>query len=98
MAKFKDMDPSNVHSLDVQRQRRLYGADKIGKEPATAAMKITRVGMGLEGESWVVSKLIEDGEGEVLPASTTYVRDGRTGRVFCSSVVSEWIGVCEFTG
>ena len=98
MAKFKDMDPSNVHSLDVQRQRRLYGADRLKKEPATAAMKITRVGMGLEGERWVVSKLVEDGEGEVLPASTTYVRDGKTGTVFCSSVVSEWIGVCEFTG
>ena len=93
-AKFKDFDPSNVHPLEVQREMRLNGPNKVAKEPASAAMQIQRTGKGLEGERWEVSKLVED-DGEVLPASTTVIRDARTGRLFLSSVVSEWISVCE---
>ena len=93
-AKSKDYDPNNVHSLEVQREMRLHGSNRVTKEPATAAMRISRVGKGPEGERWEVSKLIED-DGEVLPASTTVIRDAKTGRLFLSSVVSEWVGVCE---
>lgn len=54
--------------------------DPWGARPASAAF---RVRMGEDG--YVVDKIIEDGEGEILPASTTVVHDGKTGRLFFSS-------------
>ena len=93
--KFKDHDPSNSYPLEVQREMRLHGANKIAKEPASGAMRIRRVGKGPQGERWEVEKIIEDNDGEVLPASTTVIRDAKTGRLLMSSVVSEWIAVCE---
>ncbi|EWZ28573.1 uncharacterized protein FOBCDRAFT_251674 [Fusarium oxysporum Fo47] len=44
---------------------------------------------------YVVDKVIEDADGEVLPAATTVVHDAKTGRLFLSSVISPFIAVCE---
>jgi arylesterase / paraoxonase len=95
--KFKDHDPSNSLSTAVLRDMR-FGKDgslRIKKEPVSAAFIIKRTGRGTDGETWEAKKLIEDRDGEVLPASTTVIRDGKTGRLFFSSVVSEWIAWCE---
>lgn len=59
-----------------------------------ASSTIMRVKRGLEG--WVVEKVLEDKEGEVLPGTTTtVVRDVRGKRLFMSGVTSPFIGVCE---
>ncbi|RSM19081.1 hypothetical protein CDV31_002002 [Fusarium ambrosium] len=58
--------------------------------PPAAALRVRKV----EGK-YAVDKVIEDGEGEVLPAATTVVHDAKTGRLFFSSVISPFISVCE---
>ena len=57
---------------------------------------------GKEGEGktkgryeYIVEKVIEDRDGEVLPASTTVIRDAVSGRLWLSGVVSEFVTVCE---
>ena len=63
-----------------------------GRGIATTILKVSR--SGEEGE-YVVSKLLEDPKGEILPGATTAVRDAKTGRVFVVGVLSPWIAVCE---
>ncbi|KAM5342130.1 hypothetical protein ACJ41O_015161 [Fusarium nematophilum] len=64
--------------------------DPYGAHPPAAALRIRKA----EGK-WVVDKVIEDKEGEALPAATTVVHDAKTGRLFFSSVISPFISVCE---
>ncbi|KAM0433490.1 hypothetical protein ACHAPT_004370 [Fusarium lateritium] len=54
--------------------------DPYNTFPPAAALRVRKV----EGE-YVVEKVIEDGEGEILPAATTVVHDVKTGRLFFSS-------------
>lgn len=54
--------------------------DPKNARPASGALRLREVG----GE-YVVEKVIEDKNGEVLPASTTVVRDAKTGRLFFGS-------------
>ena len=54
--------------------------DPWGSKAASAAIRITK---GEDG--YKMEKIIEDGFGEVLPASTTVVHDAKTGRLFFSS-------------
>ena len=63
------------------------------KKVATAGMRVRKV--GTEGYVYEVEKVIEDGAGELLPASTTVVHDKKTGRLFLSGVFSHFIAVCE---
>ncbi|KAH7041507.1 uncharacterized protein B0I36DRAFT_371677 [Microdochium trichocladiopsis] len=77
--------------------------------PATAAVRIRhrrktthgRAAAGQQEEQrqeFEVTKIIEDGKGgeaEVLPGSTSVLHDAATGRLFFSSVISPFIGVCE---
>ena len=63
------------------------------KKVASAGMRVRKV--GTEGYVYEVEKVIEDGAGEVLPASTTVVHDKKTGRLFLSGVFSHFIAVCE---
>ncbi|KAJ4252873.1 hypothetical protein NW762_010779 [Fusarium torreyae] len=64
--------------------------DPYNAHPPAAALRVRKV----EGK-YVVDKVIEDAEGEVLPAATTVVHDAKTGRLFFSSVISPFIAVCE---
>ncbi|ETN44145.1 uncharacterized protein HMPREF1541_10695 [Cyphellophora europaea CBS 101466] len=64
-----------------------------GRGAPTAAFKISR--KGETGRNWEVQKVVEDPVGETLPATTTVVRDSKTGRLFFFGVVSPWIAVCE---
>ncbi|KAF5019499.1 hypothetical protein F66182_8506 [Fusarium sp. NRRL 66182] len=64
--------------------------DPYNAHPAAAVLRVTKV----EGK-YVVDKVIEDGQGDVLPATTTVVHDAKTGRLFFSSVISPFIAVCE---
>ncbi|KAE8356305.1 hypothetical protein BDV28DRAFT_127440 [Aspergillus coremiiformis] len=45
-----------------------------------------------------VIKLVEDGEAQVLPATTTAVHDVVSGQVFLGGLSSPFIGVCERAG
>ncbi|KXJ88873.1 hypothetical protein Micbo1qcDRAFT_207011 [Microdochium bolleyi] len=70
--------------------------DPYGSFPATAAIRI-RKNEKVEG-GYEVAKVIEDGKGgkaEVLPGATSVLHDVKTGRLFFSSVISPFIGVCE---
>lgn len=58
-----------------------------------ASSTIFRVKSGLEG--WVVEKVLEDREGEVLPGTTTVVRDVEGKRLFLSGFTSPFVTVCE---
>ncbi|KAF4997202.1 hypothetical protein FDECE_12155 [Fusarium decemcellulare] len=64
--------------------------DPLNSHPAATALRIKKA----EGK-WVIEKMIEDAEGEVLPVATTVVHDVKTGRLFFSSVISPSIAVCE---
>lgn len=58
--------------------------DPWGVRAASAAMRITRDDKDDGG--YRMEKILEDGRGEVLPASTTVVHDAKTGRLFFSSM------------
>ncbi|KAJ3520758.1 hypothetical protein NM208_g13581 [Fusarium decemcellulare] len=64
--------------------------DPLNSHPAATALRVRKV----EGK-WVVEKVIEDAEGEVLPVATTVIHDVKTGRLFFSSVISPSIAVCD---
>ncbi|KAI1059778.1 hypothetical protein LB506_008918 [Fusarium annulatum] len=64
--------------------------DPYNARPPSAVLRVREI----EGE-YVVEKMLEDAEGEVLPAATTVVHDAKTGRLFLSSVISPFIAVCE---
>ncbi|KAF9876492.1 hypothetical protein CkaCkLH20_05900 [Colletotrichum karsti] len=65
--------------------------DPFNVNPKSAAVRIRKDGEG----AYTWEKVIEDGEGEVLPGSTTVVHDAKTGRLFFSGVTSPFIAVCE---
>ncbi|KAI1046697.1 hypothetical protein LB505_006779 [Fusarium chuoi] len=54
--------------------------DPYNAHPPSAVLRVRKI----EGE-YVVEKMLEDAEGEVLPAATTVVHDAKTGRLFLSS-------------
>lgn len=60
-----------------------------------------REGMGVGGkESRLlilkqVEKILEDGEGKTLPASTVVAHDPKTGNLWLASIASSFITVCE---
>ncbi|KAF4946717.1 hypothetical protein FGADI_10921 [Fusarium gaditjirri] len=64
--------------------------DPYNAHPPSTVLRVRKV----EGE-YVVEKMLEDADGEVLPAATTVVHDAKTGRLFLSSVISPFIAVCE---
>ncbi|CAG1981710.1 unnamed protein product [Fusarium graminearum] len=70
----------------------IYKANKdpYNAHPPSAVLRVRKV----DGE-WKVDKVLEDKDGEVLPAATTALHDAKTGRIFLSSVISPWITVCE---
>lgn len=57
--------------------------DPYNAYPAATALRLRKV----EGK-YVVEKVIEDGDGEALPAATTVIHDAKTGRLFFSSEFS----------
>ncbi|ETS73043.1 hypothetical protein PFICI_15218 [Pestalotiopsis fici W106-1] len=65
--------------------------DPYNKDTPTAGLRITKDANG----GYKVTKVVEDGLGEVLPGSTTVVHDATTGRIFFSGVVSPYIAVCD---
>ncbi|RYP53929.1 hypothetical protein DL768_001241 [Monosporascus sp. mg162] len=66
----------------------LRGADDpFNSRAPAAALKISKKGDG----AYVVEKVIEDGDAEVLPATTTVLHDAKTGRLFFSGVYSPFI-------
>ncbi|KAJ1337370.1 arylesterase [Microdochium nivale] len=79
-------------------------ADPHNSFPATTALRLRRKSGGGGGDDgagdsgYEVFKVIEDGKdgkAEVLPAATSVLHDAKTGRLFFSSVISPFIGVCE---
>ena len=64
-----------------------------GSGAATSTFRIHR--KGETGREWEVEKVLEDPNGDVLPASTTAVRDAKTGRLFLVGIVSPWFAVCD---
>ncbi|KAF4337150.1 serum paraoxonase arylesterase [Fusarium beomiforme] len=64
--------------------------DPYNARPPTTVLRVREK----EGK-YTVEKIIEDGEGEVLPAATTVMHDVKTGRLFLSSVISPFIAACE---
>ncbi|KPI37197.1 uncharacterized protein AB675_1591 [Cyphellophora attinorum] len=71
-----------------------------GRSIAATILEIRRVGepgkgFGMPKREWTVKKILEDPKGEILPMTTTAVRDAKTGRLFIMGVVSPWIAVCD---
>ncbi|KAM0443962.1 hypothetical protein ACHAQK_002709 [Fusarium lateritium] len=64
--------------------------DPHGARTPSAVLRVRKT----QGK-YVVDKVLEDADGEVLPAATTVVHDAKTGRLFLSSVISPFIAVCE---
>jgi arylesterase / paraoxonase len=60
--------------------------DPYNAHPPSTVLRVRKV----EGE-YVVEKMVEDAEGEVLPAATTVVHDAKTGRLFLSSKLSHYL-------
>ncbi|PTD06831.1 hypothetical protein FCULG_00006500, partial [Fusarium culmorum] len=60
----------------------IYKANKdpYNAHPPSAVLRVRKV----DGE-WKVDKVLEDKDGEVLPAATTALHDAKTGRIFLSS-------------
>lgn len=68
--------------------------DPLGDaKPGATVFRIRRRSGDAKG--YEVTKMLEDSEGEVLPATTTVVHDVKTGRLFLSSVVAPYVVVCE---
>lgn len=67
-----------------------------GTSAPSVVLRLKHKQGGGKGE-WEVSKALEDGLAQTLPAATTVVRDAKTGRLFVVGVVSPWITVCEPT-
>lgn len=63
----------------------IYKANKdpYNAHPPSAVLRVRKV----DGE-WKVDKVLEDKDGEVLPAATTALHDAKTGRIFLSSKLS----------
>ena len=68
--------------------------DPLGPTPPATVFRIHKKDDG----EYEVEKVLEDVEGEILPAATTVVHDAKTGRLFLSGVFSPFITVCEPTG
>lgn len=65
--------------------------DPLGPAPPSTVFRVQKKANG----KYLVDKMLEDAEGQVLPATTTAVHDAKTGRIFLSSVISPFITVCE---
>ncbi|KAH7310629.1 hypothetical protein B0I35DRAFT_470483 [Stachybotrys elegans] len=48
-----------------------------------------------EGNTYKVTKMIEDRDGKVLPSASVAIHDAQTQRLFLSGVVSQFIAVCQ---
>ena len=48
-----------------------------------------------EYSGYDVTKMLEDGESDLLPAATAVVHDAKTGRLFISGIYSPFVAVCE---
>lgn len=66
-------------------------ADPYRTVPPTTALRVRRGTNGV----YRVDKVVEDGLAEVLPGATSVVHDASTGRLFFSSVITPFMGVCE---
>ncbi|KAK4545609.1 hypothetical protein LTR36_002561 [Oleoguttula mirabilis] len=64
----------------------------LGPTPPSTILRVRR---RADGSGWDWEKVLEDAEGEVLPATTTAIHDAQTGRIFLSGVFSPFISVCE---
>jgi arylesterase / paraoxonase len=76
--------------------KRMIGsfADPTGPvTPPTTVFRVKKVDGAFQ-----VDKVLEDLEGEFLPAATSVVHDVKTGRIFVSGVFSPFISVCEPKG
>ncbi|KAI1076983.1 hypothetical protein F5B20DRAFT_583722 [Whalleya microplaca] len=93
----------SIDNLSVDAEGDIYAAafpqglkvlqaydDPLNSFPPSAVLRVRKTPDGYE-----VTKILEDRDGEVLPASTTVVHDAKTGRLFLSSVISPFIAVCE---
>lgn len=63
-------------------------------EIPSTVFRVRRVG-GEGGEGYVVEKVLEDVEGQVLPGSTVVLHDVKTGSLWMGGVASPFITVCE---
>ncbi|OLN81104.1 Serum paraoxonase/lactonase 3 [Colletotrichum chlorophyti] len=105
LAKVVDIPlPYAIDNLSVDADGDIYAAvfprgveilqaakDPLNVRPKSAAVRIRKDGEGV----YVWEKVIEDGEGELLPGSTVVVHDAKTGRLFFGGVTSPFIAVCE---
>lgn len=66
-------------------------SDPYNKTTPTAGLRVTKNAAG----RYEVTKVVEDGLGEVLPGATTVLHDATTGRIFLSGVGSPYIAVCD---
>ncbi|KAH8651090.1 hypothetical protein BX600DRAFT_99396 [Xylariales sp. PMI_506] len=66
-------------------------ADPYHINAPSAGIRISRNSKG----AYELSKVIEDGLGEILPPTTTVLHDAKTGRLFLTGVSSPYIAVCD---
>lgn len=73
--------------------KRTLGAfeNPLGPAPPSTVFRVHKKANG----KYEVDKVLEDSEGQVLPATTTAIHDAKTGRIFLSSVISPFITVCD---
>jgi len=64
-------------------------------DPVNSRAPSTVIRARKTASGWKVEKVIEDRDGEVLPAATSVVHDVKTGRLFLGGVFSPFITVCE---
>ena len=68
-------------------------------DPLNARAPATVIKVHKKGEGdYEVEKVLEDGQGEVLPMTTVVAHDAKTGRLFLGGVISPYIAVCEPKG
>ncbi|TDZ22324.1 Serum paraoxonase/arylesterase 2 [Colletotrichum orbiculare MAFF 240422] len=65
--------------------------DPHNKKVKAAAVRVRKDEEGVY--TW--EKVIEDGNADVLPGSTSVVHDAKTGRLFFSGVTAPFIAICE---
>ncbi|KAF7525450.1 hypothetical protein G7054_g11091 [Neopestalotiopsis clavispora] len=83
----------HIFAAGITNGLKFYAAvnDPYNKNVPTVGLKITQDADG----RYKVTKIVEDGLGEVLPGSTTVVHDVATGRIFLSGTASPYIAVCD---
>ncbi|KAH8904809.1 calcium-dependent phosphotriesterase [Coniochaeta sp. PMI_546] len=80
-----------VFPLGVKNQA--YVKSPFGPVPASTVLRIYKTQDSQSGYQW--EKVLEDRDGEVLPAATVVVHDASTGRLFFSGASSPFITVCN---